>query len=91
MAKGVVLIRIKESAPEVPIINNLNLIHKNINSITQNRKTSYILWGQRIYDPGPFYIKAQGLGREDIMPRMYRGSPKRPKDMAEDDLVLDIP
>ena len=49
------------------------------------------LWGQRIHDPGPFYIKAQGLGRGEIMLRMHHGSPEWPKDMAEDDLVLGIP
>ena len=58
-----------------------------------NLRTNYILnlWGQRIYDPGPFYIKAHGLGRGEILPRTHHGSSKRPKDMAEDDLVLDIP
>ena len=49
------------------------------------------MWGQRIYDPDPFYVKAQGLGRGKVMSRTHNGSPERPKDMAEDDLVLDIP
>ena len=49
------------------------------------------MWGQRIYDLGPFYIKAQGQGRGEILPRTHHGSPERPKDMAEDDLVLGIP
>ena len=50
-----------------------------------------LLWGQRIYDPDPLYIKAQGLDRGEILPRTNNESPKRPKDMAEDDLVLGIP
>ena len=50
-----------------------------------------MLWGQRIYDPGPFYIKAQGLGRGEILLRTHHGSLERPKDMAEGDLVLGIP
>ena len=49
------------------------------------------VWGQRIYDPDPFYIKAQGLGRGEILSRMHNGSPKWPKNMAEDDLMLSIP
>ena len=49
------------------------------------------MWGQRIYDLGPFYIKAQGLGRGEILSRTHNESPERPKDMAEDDLVLGIP
>ena len=48
------------------------------------------MWGQRIYDPDPFYIKAQGLRRGEIMPRTHHGSPERPKEMAENDLVLGI-
>ena len=49
------------------------------------------MWGQRIYDPDPFYIKAQGLGRGEILPRTNNGSLEQPKDMAEEDLVLGIP
>ena len=54
-------------------------------------KTYLFMWGQRIYDPGPFYIKTQGLGRGEILLRMHNGNPERLKDMAEDDLVLGIP
>ena len=49
------------------------------------------MWGQRIYSPGPFHIKAQDLRQGEIMPRTHHRSPKRPKEMAEDDLVLSIP
>ena len=44
------------------------------------------LWGQRICDPGPLYIRAQGLSRGDIVKVQ-----KRPKDMAEDDFMLGTP
>ena len=49
------------------------------------------MWDQRIYDPDPLYIKAQGPSREEILPMTHNESPKRPKDMAEDDFVLGIP
>ena len=49
------------------------------------------MWGQRIYDPGPLYVKAQGLSRGEILPRTHNESPKRPKNMAENNLVLGIP
>ena len=49
------------------------------------------MWGQRIYEPGLLYIKAQGPSRGEILPRTHHESSKRPKDMAEDNLVLGIP
>ena len=49
------------------------------------------MWDQRIYDPDPFHVKAQGLCRGEIMPRTHHGSLGRPKEMAEDELVLGIP
>ena len=57
----------------------------------QGGKTKYYLWGKRIYDPGPLYIKAQGPSRGEILLRTPNESPKQPKDMAEGDLVLGIP
>ena len=44
--------------------------------------------GQRIRGPGSLYIRAQGLSQRELLPRMPNESPKRHKDMAEDDLML---
>ena len=33
------------------------------------------LWGQRIYDPDPLYIMAQGPSRGEALPRTYNESP----------------
>ena len=33
------------------------------------------MWGQRICDPGPLYIRAQGLRRGEMLPRICSESP----------------
>ena len=33
------------------------------------------MWGRRIYDPNPLYIKAQGSSRGEILPRTHNESP----------------
>ena len=33
------------------------------------------MWGQRIRDPGPLYIRAQGLSRGKTLPRICNESP----------------
>ena len=33
------------------------------------------MWGQRICDPGPLYIRAQGLSRGKTLPRTCNESP----------------
>ena len=54
-------------------------------------KIALPLWGQRVYDPSPFHVKAQDLRRGEAGPRMYHGSQGRPKEMAEDELLLGMP
>ena len=49
------------------------------------------MWGQRVCDPSPFLVKAQGLRRGDIGPRTHHESRGRPKEVAEDELLLDMP
>ena len=49
------------------------------------------LWGQRVCDPSPFHVKAQGLRRGDTGPRTHHESHGRPKEMAEDELLLGMP
>ena len=39
--------------------------------------TYMLMWGQRIYDPGPLYIKAQGPSREETLPMTHSESPKK--------------
>ena len=46
------------------------------------------MWGQRICDPGPLYIRAQGLSREELLPMTHSEVQKRPKGMVKDDLML---
>ena len=49
------------------------------------------LWGQRVCNPSPFHVKAQGLRRGDIGPRTHHESRGRPKEMAGDELLLSMP
>ena len=39
------------------------------------RSTVLLLWGQRICDPGPLYIRAQGLRRGETLSRTCNESP----------------
>ena len=35
------------------------------------------LWGQRIRSPSPFYIRAQGLSRGELLTRTHNESPRK--------------
>ena len=50
-----------------------------------------LLWGQRVCDPSPFHVKAQGLRRGDTGPRTHHKSQGRSKEMAENELLLGMP
>ena len=49
------------------------------------------MWGQRICDPDPLYIRAQGLSRGKTLPRTCNESPNGLEIKAEGDAVLGIP
>ena len=58
------------------------------------RSNSRILrgyYGERVCDPSPFHVKAQGLRRGDIRPSTHHKSHGRSKEMAEDELLLGMP
>ena len=50
-----------------------------------------LLWGQRVCDPSPFHVKAQGLRRGGTGLSTRHEGHGRPKEMAEDELLLDMP
>ena len=64
------------------------------NSLLSKPFTTFLtneLWGQRVYDPSPFHVKAQGLRRGDTGPRTHHESQGRFKEMAKDELLLGMP
>ena len=65
-------------------------IFKNHYEIDKHK--AQVVWGKRICDPGPLYIRAhpRPAPRRDVAENMQRKS-KWPRNIAEDDPVLGIP
>ena len=73
------------------LINCLNCKFCSLKLRIKYKLINYIVWGQRVYDPSPFHVKAQGLRRGDTGPRTHHKSQGRSKEMAEDELLLGMP
>ena len=71
----------------------ISIINENMIMNYISNKTLPIcnLWGQRVYDPSPFRVKAQGLHRGDTGQSTHHEIQGRSKEMAEDELLLGMP